>query len=259
MSSQPGHPCADLVQANVKFREARLAAHRRNAYQAWDLILQAHRLLVARASSERQRCLFETLSQEATEKLGGWRKAAATELIKKGPTDGVLVCLMDLVHQESQNQQQKIELMKEQCVAVLVLLIPTLASLLALAHARYFEWAFSSTFEDSNLGAMLLGGFTIGLFGALMSVAFALSKADTSAKIPRLRGSFVVMFLRAVVGAAASVPLVFLVQGGFIHLGDAGPMVLLAACFFAGFSERWFIDRLDKAAASINADSKGKA
>jgi hypothetical protein len=194
-----------------------------------------------------QRQRFACLQVEALEKLGGWRRQAAEAVAQAGFSAEGLVTLLELVHQDSQNRQHKLALLQAQCATVLGLLAVALGLILAEAAQGGYGWVWNEgLFGREDLPRVLWSCLLVGLFGSLVSMCFRLADTPQDHKIPQLRSSFVVLTLRAVVGASAAVPLVFLVHSGLVQLGPA--KVLVGASFLAGFSERWFVAMLDKAA-----------
>lgn len=220
---------AVLASARARLADARAAGRRSRFYLAWDLLQQAERQLSPWLPEAQQRQRFACLQVEALEKLGGWRRQAAEAVVQAGFSAEGLVTLLELVHQDSQNRQHKLALLQAQCATVLGLLAVALGLILAEAAQGGYGWVWNE-----------------GLFGSLVSMCFRLADTPQDHKIPQLRSSFVVLTLRAVVGASAAVPLVFLVHSGLVQLGPA--KVLVGASFLAGFSERWFVAMLDKAA-----------
>jgi hypothetical protein len=88
----------------------------------------------------------------------------------------------------------------------------------------------------------------MGFFGGLVSFAFNWLRADLSARSPDLRTQRWLSFARPMIGAAVAVPIVLFVEAGLINLGQLSPALVLALCFVGGFSERWFVARIDRIA-----------
>lgn len=280
-------PPQALALAEDKLDDAiKAALQGRATYQAWDLILQIERLLAScDDNDERRRMRIARYVKEADAKLSDWRKdfvdtvakrvrlqettevpeevmQGSGEVEKVCPDarrreEAVLLSVMEIVHQASQNQQQKIALIRQQSRYLLGLFIPTLALVLVVGYCGGFDWTLSTTNVKAtegvpSLGQLLVSGALIGFFGGLMSIAFALSKSDRTLKIPMIRSALSIQTLRPVLGAAAAIPVVFLVKAGFIDMGDKGYMALASLCFLAGFSERWFIEKIDASITSSN-------
>lgn len=238
---------AVLASARARLADARAAGRRSRFYLAWDLLQQAERQLSPWLPEAQQRQRFACLQVEALEKLGGWRRQAAEAVAQAGFSPEGLVTLLELVHQDSQNRQHKLALLQAQCATVLGLLAVALGLILAEAAQGGYGWVWNEgLFGSEDLPRVLWSCLLVGLFGSLVSMCFRLADTPQDHKIPQLRSSFVVLTLRAVVGASAAVPLVFLVHSGLVQLGPA--KVLVGASFLAGFSERWFVAMLDKAA-----------
>lgn len=238
---------AVLASARARLADARVAGRQGRFYLAWDLVQQAERLLSPWLPEAQQQQRFRCLQVEALDKLGGWRRQAAEAVAQAGFSAEGLVTLMELVHQDSQNRQHKLALLQAQCATVLGLLAGALGLILAEAARGGYGWVWNEgQFGSEDLPRVLWSCLLVGLFGSLVSMCFRLADTPQDHKIPQLRSSFVVLTLRAVVGASAAVPLVFLVHSGLVQLGPA--KVLVGASFLAGFSERWFVAMLDKAA-----------
>lgn len=249
LAAQQASPPAPSVLAGARARgaDARAAGRQGRFYLAWDLLQQAERLLSPWLPEAQQRQRFACLQVEALEKLGGWRRQAAEAVAQAGFSPEGLVTLLELVHQDSQNRQHKLALLQAQCATVLGLLAVALGLILAEAAQGGYGWVWNEgLFGSEDLPRVLWSCLLVGLFGSLVSMCFRLADTPQDHKIPQLRSSFVVLTLRAVVGASAAVPLVFLVHSGLVQLGPA--KVLVGASFLAGFSERWFVAMLDKAA-----------
>ncbi|WP_374586851.1 hypothetical protein [Ideonella dechloratans] len=238
---------AVLASARARLADARVAGRQGRFYLAWDLVQQAERLLSPWLPEAQQQQRFRCLQVEALDKLGGWRRQAAEAVAQAGFSAEGLVTLLELVHQDSQNRQHKLALLQAQCATVLGLLAGALGLILAAAARGGYGWVWNEgLFGSEDLPRVLWSCLLVGLFGSLVSMCFRLADTPQDHKIPQLRSSFVVLTLRAVVGASAAVPLVFLVHSGLVQLGPA--KVLVGASFLAGFSERWFVAMLDKAA-----------
>ena len=238
---------AVLASARAHLADARVAWRQGRFYLAWDLVQQAERLLSPWLPEAQQQQRFRCLQVEALDKLGGWRRQAAEAVAQAGFSAEGLVTLLELVHQDSQNRQHKLALLQAQCATVLGLLAVALGLILAEAARGGYGWVWNEgLFGSEDLPRVLWSCLLVGLFGSLVSMCFRLADTPQDHKIPQLRSSFVVLTLRAVVGASAAVPLVFLVHSGLVQLGPA--KVLVGASFLAGFSERWFVAMLDKAA-----------
>jgi len=269
---QASNPSAYPLERSLlkpKLDEARNAARRGYLYQAWDLLQQLERLLAFCQPIARQRLLLSRYRQEAKEKLHNWRASHVAELVDSRETREVLMEVMETVHQASQNQQQKIELARQQIMVLLWLFLFTLPLLLLFALAGGFDWLRPTGGEtappDGKTYFMaiavprffleMLTGMLVGFFGGLLSVAFASAKPDMGSRIPFLRSSMSVQLLRPFLGAAVAMPVILFTYAGLIELGDKSGPLIIALCFVAGFSERWFIQKLD-AIADTHSEQK---
>lgn len=230
------------------------------------MILQIERLLASCDQDEKRRVLrIARYKKEADEKLVGWRKSfvedAASTAQSPEQAREALTIIMEMVHQDSQNQQEKFALIRQQARYLLRLLLPALATLLVFGYAGGFNWVVephSGPLNNTPVGQLLISGALIGFFGGLMSVSFALMRSGPNRKLPMIRGTFAIQTLRSVLGAAAAIPVVFLVKAGVINVGENGNVMLAGLCFIAGFSERWFIERLDATIAAATSSKEPK-
>jgi hypothetical protein len=179
------------------------------------------------------------LRKEVPSKLkDGWRGQAICELLGKDDvTDVPAKSLAEAVwhrNTHERNMHRKTDQIRCQ-LAWLCLFIGVLAAIAALVGATRPE------FPDSDLGLLPYGIF-LGLLGGLMSSAMSASGTDRKARVPEIAAEFYARIARALLGAAASVPVYIAAAGGLVTIGTEGfkPWGLLLLCFVAGFSERWF-------------------
>jgi hypothetical protein len=114
-----------------------------------------------------------------------------------------------------------------------------------------FDWLARDDVEVT-VGMILVSGVLMGFFGGLVSFAFNWLRADLSARSPDLRTQRWLSIARPVIGAAVAVPIVLFVEAGLINLGQLSPALVLALCFLGGFSERWFVARIDRVAGGAD-------
>lgn len=96
----------------------------------------------------------------------------------------------------------------------------------------------------------------LGLLGGFVSSAITQRTVDRKGRVPEIEVSFYAVLARGALGAATSIPVYILARADLIAVG--GPAVsqtwgLLFLCFFAGFSERWFLN----AVTSVTREDKG--
>jgi hypothetical protein len=78
-------------------------------------------------------------------------------------------------------------------------------------------------------------------------MAYTLGRIDVKAKIPEIRLSRLIAATRALLGATVAIPVVVFIRAEFVTAaGFEGPMAVLAFCFIAGFSERWFLGLMER-------------
>lgn len=220
-------------------------------YVAWDCIHQFNDAILDAMNPAELGAHWFSLTAEADEKLKGWRAEAAEALVKKfkGGTTPPLAVVRELqkhLAAAAQNQQYKIEVYARETLPSLIIFLAlvvgaTLAFCYYVMNAKapsdeLLRWA-----EDLSLG-ILAGGL-----GGILSMSFSLGRADLSKKIPDIRFSVLVTSMRPLLGSAVAIPVVVLVSAKYIVVkGFDYPLSILAFCFLAGFSERWFLGLIEK-------------
>jgi hypothetical protein len=225
-------------------RAAKEAAQSR--YVAWDCLHQFDSDALSALSDEERDVRWCSLNAEAAAKLkGGWRGEAADCLRKQVP-DGRKVPLHVLremhahVATAAQNKQHKLELFQRSS-------LPLVTGLLAAAVIVALGLSFAVFRADAPpylvpWAKALLIGIPAGLLGGILSMSFALGRADLKATIPDLRFSKLVTFTRPWLGAAVAIPVAAFAQADYLKVkGLEGYWAISVLCFLSGFSERWFL------------------
>lgn len=218
-------------------------------YSAWDCIHQFDDEMLEALSAEELQASWFSLREEVKEKLSGWRRKAADELVASIP-DGkpVLLPVAREVQRHlmtvAQNQQYKI-------VAFEAALSPWTWAMLFFVAVVFALSAHGSFASESLLSRQWANALAIGVFagglGGLLSVAFSLGRIDLAAKIPAMRMSQAVTSMRPVLGAVVAIPVVFFVESDYVKIeGFVRPLSTFAFCFVAGFSERWFLGLMER-------------
>jgi len=227
------------------------AAHGQRPYVAWDCLQQIERERVPALSEDERRAELALVLAESRSLLAGWRQDAAEALAASArghaPSAPVLQGLLRNVHAARQERRHRLALVRQQ--------LPVLATMLIVAVAFFGLWALLGGFDwlarddvEVTVGMILVSGVLMGYFGSLVSFAFGWLRADLSARSPDLQTQRWLSFARPVIGAAVAVPIVLFVEAGLINLGQLSPALVLALCFVGGFSERWFVARIDRIA-----------
>jgi len=253
---------------------------------AWDCLAQADRQMVFLMSAAERSALWTALKAEATSKLADHRKAAVLELSQPNPErldlavlwesmktqrarNGGELCEEDVqklivatkeaapsaetvcavmlqIQTHSQNHYHKLDQLERQIsVAAAILVVLVFVSMVGAS--------FGPDLCSSGTSHMLLVGMLMGLFGGVLSLVFSIIRTDTRARIPAMRASLAVAFIRPFIGAAIALPVLAIVQAGVIQVKGADLCwVVAAACFLAGFSERWFLGLTERFQSKAN-------
>ncbi|MCU0764523.1 MAG: hypothetical protein MUF32_00480 [Burkholderiaceae bacterium] len=241
-----------LGRCDALLARATEAARGQRGYVAWDCLQQVERERVLAMSDDERRAEMALALAESRTLLTGWRQDAAEALAAAArghaPPVPLLQGLLRNIHAARQAQRHRIALVRQQ--------LPALATMLVAAVAFFGLWALLGGFDwlarddvEVTVGMILVSGVLMGYFGGLVSFAFNWLRADLSARSPDLRTQRWLSLARPMIGAAVAVPIVLFVEAGLINLGQLSPALVLALCFLGGFSERWFVARLDRLAA----------
>lgn len=244
-----GNPIVEACRRCL--RRADAEADRKARFVAWDCLHQFNDEILAAMSAEELATHWCTLRAEAKEKLkGSWRADAAECLTKqvdekKPVTFPIARELQAHLATTAQNQQFKFELFERRS-------LPWLTGLLAVAVvvALAFSYIVFTTDRLTDLlpwAKALVLGIPAGALGGILSTAFSLGRADLKAKIPDMRLSKLVTGTRPLLGATVAIPVLVFVQAGYVKFaGFEGTLAILAFCFLAGFSERWFLGLMER-------------
>jgi hypothetical protein len=245
-----GAPMGDtLGRCELLLARAVEAARAEQPLIAWDCLQQVERERVPALSDDQRRAEMVLVLAESRELLGGWRQDAAEALAAsargEAPGVAVLQALLRNVHGARQDRRLRLALVRQQ--------MPMLGLMLTGAVAFFGIWGLLGGFDwlarddvDVTVGMMLVSGVLMGYFGGLMSFAFGWLRSDLAARVPDLRTQRWLSFTRPMIGAAVAVPIVLLVEAGLVNIGQLSPALVLALCLLGGFSERWFIARMDR-------------
>jgi hypothetical protein len=248
--------CIDLLD------KAFDAAKAKDAASGYEYLHSAERESVYLMTQQELNIRSKSLRAEAksADKFGNsWRAGTILELLGEGPKDNFCAArptgntsdvlpqaLADAVDHRNtlaRNDHRKADKLRWQ-LSWLVLFV------LVLVTAAFFlviKWPL----VDKELAEIYLLPYCIylGLLGGIVSSAITQRNADRKARVPELEVGFYAALARGALGAATAIPVYFLVKTGLITLGHVGDKVsvawgLLFLCFFAGFSERWFLSSI---------------
>ena len=240
-----------LGRCDALLARATEAARAQRTYVAWDCLQQIERERVLAMSDDERRAEMALTLAESRTLLSGWRQDAAEALAASArghaPPVALLQGLLRNIHAARQERRHRIALVRQQ--------LPVLATMLIVAVVFFGLWGLLGGFDwlarddvEVTVGMILVSGVLMGFFGGLVSFAFNWLRADVSARSPDLRTQRWLSFARPMIGAAVAVPIVLFVEAGLINLGQLSPALVLALCFLGGFSERWFVARIDRIA-----------
>lgn len=207
-----------------------------NLESGWAILHGSQRDAVLSYTDDDLNALVTSLRNECQDKLRGWRRTAASELLGKcgsTPRRGDVQQAMKTLHEHSDNTYHKLELVLEQLRVLRPILF--IALLLLAGIVVYAKYDIGELQPGDLLMVMLLGA----LGGALSAVRS--TAGGSSQKIPDSLFAAPITLLRPLIGAAAATGVALLLQAGVGKLGDGSKIALLAGAFAAGFSERWFL------------------
>lgn len=256
------------LRAQIEERRARLASsatsigsarrldraeqsmRRRDLDGGWAFLHVAERAEIPSYSDDEFTALVALLRKETVEKLSAWRHEAASELLGPGgdglPSRANVQEAMRVLHEHSDNQYHKLQLLRSQLRALALILALTLVTL-----------EFITGVTGLTIGLLgwrdLLIIMNVGAIGGALSGARSLA-GRSERRIPEWLFDWPITVLRPLLGAAAATGLALIVQAGVVHFGDGSRVALLATAFLAGFSERWFLGVI----ASAGAEEKGQ-
>ncbi len=255
-----------IARCHELLARANTAAHWGRGFVAWDCLLQLERELLETLTEPERLALWSSLSAEAHDKLSGWRLEAVNELFKRvgtaAPSSADLREVKTHLNQHSQNLQHKLELYRRHLEASAAVLVLGLGLVLLAVGLGFLDWLVASpgTAEGTSkvFRQTIVTGMVLGILGSLVSVAFNASRLNLADKIPTFRATVALAIMRPALGAAVALPIIIFTEAGFVQLGSAKSWIVLTLCFLGGFSERWFIDKME-AIAKDTLDTKPPA
>jgi len=248
--SPPNDEQRDMLgRCDALLARALLAASGRRPYVAWDCLQQIERERAPALTDDERRAELALLLAESQRNLAGWRRDAAEALAAsmrgEAPSVALLQALLRNVHAARQERLHRVALARQQLPALALMLIAAVGFFGLWALLGGFDWLARDDVEVT-VGMILVSGVLMGFFGGLVSFAFSWLRADLPARITDPQAQRWLAFARPVIGAAVAVPIVLFVEAGLINLGQLSPALVLALCFFGGFTERWFVAQIER-------------
>lgn len=250
VKARRGEKDAVVTTAESCLHKAKANETAENYYVAWDCIHQFDHELLAALDDDERTTRWVSLVAEAAEKLKGWRTKASEALIKQvGDKKPVPLHAIQEMHSHlwaaAQNQHHKIEVYRTQT-------LPLLRRLLLGVVAAALLFSYFTAIANPSASLLLWAeavflGVAAGMLGGILSMTFSLGRVDASKKIPEARLGALMTSIRPLLGGAVAIPVVVFVKANFVQVqGFEGPLAILAFCFLAGFSERWFVGLIEK-------------
>lgn len=241
--------------------------------EGWGCLMRARRLAVAGFDDSELEARIASVRNETAEKLHGWRKATAQELLSglrrpppsadegsggRPPREGQgeapsppeiprerrianLQEALSIRDEHFQNVYRKLDIRKSQILYLGVFVASVLLAILYIGIRQV-------TPLGPALGDMVRLAMLAGLLGGGLSAALTLTRGPARRRIPEQLRSEPVQLTRPIFGAAAATAVYALIRAGAVTFewGD-GDWVVFVVGFLAGFSERWFLNLVESA------------
>jgi hypothetical protein len=242
---------------------AKNAIDNNDIFSAWGYLLAFNRMMVGDMQGSELDARIESARSEAKKKLSGWRGKAVKNLLaidsKIGNTkkqqhlratdsqiedeerqQRLREALFHL-HSKSQNMYFKIGKIRNQIVIAGIMLSAATVAVFVLS----FWFMCFSFFDDITRSEFHLAMLS-GIVGGVLSVAFSLVHNDQEQDIPELIASLPLTWSRILFGPLVAFALLILFELDVINLGTHEAESLIGMSFIAGFSERWFLNLVNK-------------
>jgi hypothetical protein len=240
---------AMLARADDLYQRAHAAARRNDPSVAYGCLQQIERELVIALDDDERWALACLYAEQARERLAGWRAAAAQRLAERAlapvPSRAALQALMQDVHAAAAEDLHRRRLVDAQLPVMLAIAAASVLVLAAWALLGGFDWLSVDTYNVTP-GMWMVTGVLFGFFGGVVSMLLRWAGARRGGQGVELGHPRLLVLARPVVGAAAAIPIVLLLQAGLFNLGDLSPAVVLGACFAGGFAERAFVAQIER-------------
>ncbi len=249
----------DVQQKAFRIREHFLyltgkAIDNNEIFSAWGYLLAFNRMMVADMQGSELDSRIVSARSEARKKLSGWRGKAVKSLltIDSQMDDEIrqqrLREALFHLHSKSQNIYFKIGKIRNQIVIAMYMLFTATVGVFALSF-----WFMSLCLFDVVTRSEFHLAMLSGLVGGVLSVAFSLVHNDQDQDIPELIASLPLTWSRILFGPLSAFVVLVIFQFGLLDLGEHKVESLIGISFIAGFSERWFLNLVNKAQEKAGA------
>lgn len=240
-----------LNSATALIEETKEALYQNDAQRGWTSFKGAaryHLYGMGERNPELLTSRAQTILQEATEKLKGWRKESVQNILsgedgklqEKLSADHV-VRAAQILDDHFDNMYQKLEI-QQQRLFYLVLATVVVFSLWLIIAPFIFTLP-EGIILDPRL--FWVGVACLGSMGAVLSAFSSASKGFSSSKIPDALADGLVTSSRIAIAAITATLAVFLLVSGVINLGAEVTKMVWVFAIAAGFSERLVVSSLE--------------
>jgi hypothetical protein len=190
------------------------------------------------------------MREEAKDKLkDSWRGESVQTLLRANnklevtPKAAAQEALFHL-HSHFQNTYFQIYLLRRQVSILALVLAAAVLTTVVVAQGGHL-YAFDRSAE-TRVPLVVLFGF----LGAALSAIMAARDTPGRTRIPEVHRSGISALIRPLIGGASALPVYALIQSELINvqIADSPEATILAFAFFAGFSERWFLRKVEPSA-----------
>lgn len=247
---------AALARAEQMYARARGAAAA-DPTLAWSCLQQVERELVSALDDGQRWALGCLYAEQARERLRGWRAAAAQRLAERvlvpSPSVAALQALMQAVHAAALEDLQRRRWVDAQLPTMVAIAAASVLLLAVWALLGGFDWLSVESYHVTP-GMWMVTGVLFGFFGGVVSMLLRWVGSRRGGRVLELGHPRLLALARPVVGAAAAIPIVLLLQAGLLNLGELSPAVVLGACFAGGFAERAFVAQIERILGARDAE-----
>jgi hypothetical protein len=241
-----------LEASRACLSSAREELGRGSADTGWSLLHAARRWEAFWATPERCLAWACELRNETAKKLtGSWRQRAAEELLKPSPEGSIAAPSLYLAAQmrdeAARNEFRAASLISRHVTLLVVGLIGILSGI-----GLYAWWSPLPLGEIDGLQAggigILVPVMLFGGLGGALSAIIPLPGKWRGLRHPERLMDVPITFVRPLLGAAAALGIFAVTRAGVFSFGDGSARAVLALAFVSGFSEKFFISAIGKAA-----------